>query len=186
MRCFIAVELSPALRHPLARLLHGLPRVHGVRWCTDEQLHVTLKFLGDVTDEQLQRVQEVMRNVSAQVKPFEVRLGSLGCFPSPRSPRVFWCGLHDQAGGCARWLALADPLLAKLGFERESRPFTPHVTLGRSRDREGSLAMQRTFQTVVGPPESEMTVDHVVLFESRLNPDGAEYTPLTAVPLGQA
>jgi RNA 2',3'-cyclic 3'-phosphodiesterase len=163
-----------------------LPRSRGVRWCDDDQLHVTLKFLGDVSDEQLPRVRDVLTNVSAQVEPFQAHLGTLGCFPSPRSPRVFWCGIADPAGACMRWVALADPLLAALGFEREARPFTPHVTLGRSKDRDGTNVLQRAFQTITGPPESEMTVDHVVLFESRLLPEGAQYTPLMTVPLGQS
>jgi 2'-5' RNA ligase len=185
MRCFVAVDLTPALRQPLLRLLQGLPRSTGVHWCTENQLHVTLKFLGDVSDAQLARVCDVIAATSTEVEPFSIRLGTLGCFPAPRSPRVFWCGITDPSGACARWVELADPRLAELGFEREARAYTPHVTLGRSKDRDGSAVLQRALQSTAAPPPNEMIVTSVVLFESRLLPQGAQYTPAATAPLGQ-
>jgi 2'-5' RNA ligase len=185
MRCFVAVELDPVLRNPLVRLLREqLPRTRDVRWCTEQQLHVTLKFLGEVADERIPKVCEVVAAASAQLQPFAIRLSSLGCFPSPNNARVLWCGIEDPTAGCQRWLTLADPPLAELGFERERRAYHAHITLGRSRTRDGSAVIRRVLETVPPPPPNEMTVEHVVLFESRLGAGGARYYPVSTAALG--
>lgn len=185
MRCFVAIELDPALRNPLVRLLREqLPRTRDVRWCSEHQLHVTLKFLGEVADQQTPNACEVVAAAAAQLQPFAIRLSGLGCFPSPNRARVLWCGMEDTTAGCQRWLALADPPLAELGFERETRAYHAHITLGRSKARGGSAVIRHVLETVPAPPPNEMTVDHLVLFESRLGPGGARYYPVSQVPLG--
>jgi 2'-5' RNA ligase len=97
---------------------------------------------------------------------------------------VLWCGIEDATEGCARWVKTADPLFAELGFQRESRAYHPHITLGRSKSRGGSAVIREVLGTVPPPPAKEMTVDHVVLFESRLGPGGARYYPVSSAPLG--
>ena len=184
MRCFVAVDLAPALRQPLLRLLRDLPRSREVRWCSENQLHITLKFLGDVEDAHVPRVCEAVSTAAAKVQPFPIRLTGLGCFPSPRNPRVLWCGVEDPDCGCARWLELADPLFSDLGFDRETRAFTPHVTLGRSKGRGGGAVMQDVLDNATAPRPVEMTVEEVVLFESRLLPQGAQYTAVHTAKLG--
>jgi len=185
MRTFIAIELSPAVRRPLIKLLRDLPVDREVRWCTEHQLHITLKFLGDVKDAQLARVCDAATAVSAQVAPFNLRIRGLGCFPAPRNPRVLWCGVDDPSAGCKRWVELADPLLAELGFKPETRAFTPHITLGRSKSTAGGRVFQRVLETVPPPETEQMQVAQVVVFESRLLPTGAEYKSLATIPLGR-
>ncbi|MFH1745998.1 MAG: RNA 2',3'-cyclic phosphodiesterase [Planctomycetota bacterium] len=182
MRCFVAVDLTRPLRQPLIKLLDELPRSRDVRWCTQHQLHVTLKFLGDVPDAQIAQVKDAVGTAAAQLAPFKIKLGELGCFPSPRNPRVFWCGITDPSAGCARWVQTADPLFADLGFEPETRAYTPHITLGRSKSSAGSEVLRDALQNTAAPPTTEMTVESVVLFESRLLPQGARYIPLATVP----
>lgn len=185
MRCFVAVELADTLREPLVRLLrHELPATRDVRWCTPQQLHLTLKFLGEVGDNQLRQVSAAVSAAAEQVAPFSLKLGHLGCFPSARSPRVLWVGMEDPGGGCARWLAAAEKLFEPLGFARETRPFQPHVTLGRSRGPKGAELLRRVLAQPAGLPPREMTVREVVLFESRLDPRGARYLPQHRAPLG--
>ena len=185
MRCFVAVELEDAVRRPLARLVREqLPRTREARWCTEQQLHVTLKFLGEVSDGQLPAVCDAVNAAAQPLEPFALRLTGLGCFPSPRNPRVLWCGVEDATGGCARWLALADPLFEKLGFPRETRALHPHITLGRSRSPAGGDVMRRVLDEVSVPATPAMTVGEIVLFESRLAPGGAQYTPRLRAGLG--
>ncbi len=186
MRSFVAVELSDDCRAPLVRILRALPRQRDVRWCTTDQLHVTLKFLGEVDDARLPPVIDVVERISAAGAPFTIRLGRLGAFPSPRSPRVLWCGLEDPAGGCARWVQAADPLFEALGFPREDRAYTAHITLGRSKGPAGSAALAQALAAAGPVPPLELLVDHVVLFESRLRPSGAEYVPTARARLGPA
>jgi len=186
MRCFVAVELDPALRSPLARMLREqLPRTRDVRWVSERQLHVTLKFLGDVNDGQLPGICDAVAAAAARLTPFPLRLGELGCFPNPRSARVLWCGVEDADGGCAAWLQHADPALAQLGFPPENRAFHPHITLGRSRNAAGTGVIRRVLEEVSAPAPREMTVTRVVLFESRLGPGGAQYTPQFTAEFGQ-
>ena len=186
MRCFVAIELDPALRQPLVKLLREqLPRTREVRWCSEQQLHVTLKFLGDVRDEQIPAICEAVAAAAGFVQPFALRLSGLGCFPSLRNPRVLWCGVEDATNGCARWLDLADPLFEELGFPRETRAFHPHVTLGRGKSPAGGNVIRRVLEEATAPSTPEMTVTQVVLFESRLLPTGARYIPQLAARLGQ-
>jgi len=185
MRTFIAIELEPALRRPLLALLHDVfPRDRDVRWCSENQLHVTLKFLGEIREDQLSAVCDAARAASAQVPPFAMRIKGLGVFPNPRSPRVLWCGVEDLTASCRRWVELADPLFADLGFEPETRAFTPHITLGRSKAPAGARVLREMLETAPAPETESMTVQQVVVYESRLLPTGAQYTPRATLPLG--
>jgi 2'-5' RNA ligase len=186
MRCFVAVELEDALRRPLAGLLHRkLPRTRDVRWCTEQQLHVTLKFLGEVPVDQVSEICEAVTAAAEFVEPFSLTLAGLGCFPSGRAPRVLWCGVEDPSKGCARWVELADPLFENLGFARETRRFHPHVTLGRSKSPAGGEVIRRVLGEIAVPAAPAMTVGELVLFESRLAPGGAQYTPRFKARLGR-
>lgn len=185
MRCFVAIELAAALRAPLVQLLRGLPRSREVRWCTEDQLHVTLKFLGEVEEGRIPKVCAALAAAGAQVEPFAVRLDGLGAFPTPRNPRVFWGGIADPAGGCARLVQLMDPPLEQLGFPREARAFTPHVTLGRSKSPAGNAVVRQALETARPPATAEMTVEQITLFQSILRPEGAQYVLVASVPLGR-
>lgn len=184
MRCFVAVELSDAGRRVLLKLLRGLPREREVRWCSEPQLHVTLKFLGDVRDGDLSAVCGALAAASAEVAPITLRLDGLGVFPNVHSPRVFWVGVDDPARACARWVSIADPLLAELGFAAETRVFTPHITLGRSKGPGGNRALARMLDETAAPEAVEMTAEEVVLFESHLSPQGARYSRVATFALG--
>lgn len=187
MRTFIAIELAPALRRPLVRLLREeLPAAPDVRWCTEHQLHLTLKFLGEVGDSLLPKVCDAAAAASAAVEPFPIRIAGLGVFPGPRSPRVLWCGVDDPNSGCRRWVAAADPLLAELGFKPETRAFTPHITLGRSRGPGGAAVLREALQTAPAPDTEPMEVRQLTVFESRLLPGGAQYRAMATIPLGAA
>jgi 2'-5' RNA ligase len=186
MRCFVAVELDPALRRPLVDLLHlHVPRTREVRWCTEQQLHVTLKFLGEVSDGRLSEFCEAVTAAAEFIEPFTLRLTELGCFPTSRNPRVLWCGVEDASDACARWVELADPLFEDLGVPRETRRFHPHITLGRSKSAAGADVMRRVLEKVSAPAAPAMTVDEIVLFESRLAPGGAQYRPRFKARLGR-
>ena len=185
MRCFVAIELDQPQRRPLVRLLREtLPRTRDVRWCSEQQLHVTLKFLGEVRDEQVPAICDAVAAASEFVKPFTLKLTDLGCFPSPRNPRVLWCGVADPTDGCARWLNLADPLFEELGFARETRAYHPHITLGRSKSAAGSRIICGVLDEVSAPAAPELAVKQVILYESRLLPSGAQYIPQFKAQLG--
>ena len=183
MRTFIAIELAPPLKRTLVSLLRGLPRADGVRWVTDNQLHLTLKFLGEVGDTQITKVCDIAAAACAQVQPFPLRLKGLGVFPAPRNPRVLWCGVEDPTASCRRWVDLADPPLTEMNYKPETRAFTPHITLGRSRSSAGSNVLRDVLESATPPETGEMLVDRVVVFESILRPAGAVYKAIATVHL---
>jgi 2'-5' RNA ligase len=183
VRCFVAIELDHAVRDALSRLLAAGRRfADGVRWCTAEQLHVTLRFLGDVADGDLKPVCDAVAQASAGRAPFPLRLTGLGCFPSPSRPRVLWAGV-DDGGVCGSWLGAADRRFAELGFAPEERSFHPHVTLARSKSPAGARMLQRALPELPAPREAAMLVRCITLFESRLEPGGARYLPAFTAPL---
>lgn len=184
MRTFIAIELEPAVKRPIIQLLRSFPRADGVSWCSEPQLHVTLKFLGEITDPQLGRVLRVAEEASAAVAPFEFTVRGLGVFPAPANPRVLWCGVDDPTAGCRRWVEAADVLFEGIDVKPETRAFTPHITLGRSKSGAGSAVLRELLRTASPPMCPAMRAAEVVVFESILGPGGARYKPVARVPLG--
>jgi 2'-5' RNA ligase len=158
----------------------GLP----VRWVEVEALHLTLKFLGEVPKDRVDRVRAALATVATKSKPFEVKLGGFGAFPSLRKPRVIWAGAYASP----ELRCLKHDLeweFAALGYAREARAFHPHLTLGRARP-EAAAGDFRDLEELVEPLKYEgaLTVHSVVLLRSTLGPLGASYDTIDTVRLG--
>ena len=184
MRLFIAIELPDAARRSLERRVSEMRGNHGWRFVPARNLHLTLRFLGEVSAEQLQPLSAACAPAVQSVTGGSLELTGLGVFPGPRRPRVLWCGLDQHP---ADWLL---PLARKVeqavrsaGFAAEERAFRPHVTLGRA------ARGQRPRAPLSGPgPEGReeavrFEVSRVVLYRSRLGPAGARYEVLETWPL---
>jgi 2'-5' RNA ligase len=184
MRTFIAIELDRGIRQQLIKLLRSFPQADGVRWVSDNQLHLTLKFLGDVPDAKIPNICDIAAEACAEVAPFPIRIAGLGVFPKPANPRVLWCGVEDQTQSCRRWIELADPLLTELNYKPETRAYTPHITLGRSKSTPGARVLREMLDNAEPPDTQPMQVERVVVFESKLLPTGAVYRPIAKVALG--
>jgi 2'-5' RNA ligase len=177
VRAFVAIELDARLREAMRDLQARLrPRCSGIRMTRPEGIHLTLRFLGDTSPEQVETLQPLLASAAAACPAAEARVGGLGTFPDRGSPRILWLGLDvpatvfDLQRACERAARTA-------GFEREERPFKAHLTLGRWRDRAPRPDL---------PPADLGTtrLETLVLFKSDLRPDGAVYTPLARVALG--
>ncbi len=179
MRLFVAIEIEPAIRERIGEFVDRLrPRISEARWVRPEGLHVTLKFLGNVADERRAAIEKALRSVRG--KPFTLSLKSLGMFPNPRSPRVLWVGI-EAGPELERIAADIDRQMASVGFEREKRAFSPHVTLARFNERpEGNLG-----SLISETPLSfgTMTASRFHLYESKLSPKGSRYTKITSFDL---
>lgn len=191
MRLFLAVELDERVRRAAAQAAADLSRALGadggsgaIGWVRPEHMHLTVRFLGETAEERLPGLRQALAAPLA-TPAFELRFAGLGTFP-PRGPaRVIWLGIasgHDQLAAAHREV---EERLARLGFEREDRPFRAHLTLGRVRDRLGGRAASIISGTQVGdlPP---CAAREVTLFESRLSPRGPSYTALWRTSLGPA
>jgi RNA 2',3'-cyclic 3'-phosphodiesterase len=180
VRAFVAVFPPPEVREALAEAARELPVAGKVRLTPPANVHLTLKFLGDIPREDLGRVAEALEPLRARHEPFEAGISGFGAFPSPRKARILWAGIGE---GADRLRALArdvEESLEPLGFEREDRAYVPHLTVGRARGRPVALEAAETPSPIPG-----FFVRQVELVESVLGKAGATYTTLAAYPLSE-
>ncbi len=184
-RLFIAMELPADARHAVATGISPIRRKgFDVKWVATENLHLTLKFLGNTPDDQVEAIREVMERCAAGLPPLHLSLQGMGAFPSARKPRVLWVGMQGEVEPLAGLARALDRELEPLGFVPENRPFSPHITTGRAR-RGGRLpSMERLFPETEGEVLAEFVVGEIVLFESTLTPSGPIYTRAAVVTLG--
>ena len=186
MRLFIAMNFPAALRRSIAAIGADLER-SGVpaRWVDHTAVHLTLKFLGDMPVARGDGIAATMEKIAATMEPVRLQFGGVGAFPSPRRPRVIWVGI--ESGPRLRLLHDAlDRGMAGFGVDRESRPFRPHVTLGRVH-RDSGPGQFREFERQVRSLglDTEIEIDRIDLMESRLRSDGPEYLRVRGARLGQ-
>lgn len=184
IRSFIAIELSEELKAGLEEIQKKLRRSDAdVKWVRPEGIHLTLKFLGSVTPEELERVSRAVEPAVAGVKPFELTLKSLGCFPSTRSPRVIWVGVDGGGEEVCCLQRIVEGQAAAAGFPPEERAFQPHLTVGRVRSSRGKAALARLVEENQGVNLGSLRADAVHLFRSDLRPSGAVYTKMKTFPM---
>jgi len=188
IRAFIAIDLPEEIRQHLSRVSHKLQQQlqsYPIRWVPPKNIHLTLKFLGDVSDHNLHMLTHLLAGEVESHRPFEFGVGTLGAFPDLRRPRVIWVGIEapDELVALQRGI---DHAMAKLGYTTERRPFQPHLTLGRvSRNATGaevrdiSHVLQKTTVGFLGSTR----VTEVHLYRSDLRPHGAVYTRLFTTSL---
>jgi RNA 2',3'-cyclic 3'-phosphodiesterase len=183
LRLFVAVDVPTEQLEWLAAAL--APRrslLEGARWTKPENQHVTLKFLGWVDAPRVDDVSAALEPVGRSHRAASLSLTELGAFPSERRARVLWVGLDDPAGLLPSLAAATDEALAPLGFEPESRAFSPHLTLARlKRPASVSALVTEPFDAGTAP----FVVNHLALYRSYLHPQGARYEVLRTYPLGQ-
>ena len=188
LRAFIAVEIPQeihkAIENETAPLRAALNKSL-VRWVPTDNMHLTLKFLGDVSPTNLEMLEQMLSVEVSQHRAFELRFGGLGAFPNPKRPRVIWIGIQAPAGLEALQHCI-EAAAATLGYPNEKRPFSPHLTVGRVKQKVGSAGMQKIRavleETKIGSlGTTQVTAVH--LFKSDLKPTGAEYTRLFSAPL---
>ena len=176
MRTFIAVNLPESIRRDFGHHLDRFrPLARGVSWVPPGNVHITLKFLGEVPDNELSGVNEAVKNALSGYPPFEVQLGGFGAFPNFRRPRVFWVGITGGVEPLRELARSIENQLVPLGFEREKRKFSAHITLGRIR-RPGNYDELRQAAESTEYNSQPFTVPSVEVMKSVLSPKGAQYS----------
>jgi 2'-5' RNA ligase len=189
-RAFIAVHLSAelcAMLVSLSRQLEICPGGRAARWLPGENMHLTLKFLGDVEDARLLQVCEAVSAVCSLRPPIDVGVSGLGCFPNTARPRIVWAGITYGAAELAALAAATDVALSQLAFAREPRSFSAHVTLGRAEKHATSAELSGLGRMIAGQRVAmigHMTVESVSVVKSDLRPAGPLYTDLHVAALG--
>ncbi len=186
VRVFIAVPLDPELRDAAAGLRRHLNSAADVlRWVPPGNLHLTLKFLGEIAEGRLVNVVNAVREAARGTRPFTITLAGAGGFPSIRRPQVVWVGVgegSDSLVGLARDL---DAALHRVKFPRERRPFRPHLTVARARQGGRLPDLSAALGSLGGLVMGSQAVDLLVVMESQLHPSGATYRPIEEVGLGE-
>ena len=183
-RAFIAIELPAEVTGALSSLQATL-KGQGVklRWVRPGNIHLTLKFLGEVSAERLQAVQGVVQEVAGSHAAFSLVSRGLGAFPSVKKPRVLWSGIHGEVDRLAALQSHLDQALARFGFVPETRAFRGHLTLGRVKGSVRAKALADAITACGAFSSPAWGVERLVLFKSDLQPSGAVYTVLSSAEL---
>ncbi|MGE0653819.1 MAG: RNA 2',3'-cyclic phosphodiesterase, partial [Alphaproteobacteria bacterium] len=154
-----------------------------VRWTPAEQLHVTVKFLGDVPDADVPKVCTALERTAQGMESFSATFETTGCFP-PRGPvRIVWAGANDETGEFQACAGCVESEMEVLGFPREDRPFTPHVTIGRVKDDSSGGRLRSAVDAATLEPVAQ-SIDTLTLMSSVLSPKGPTYAIVSRAALG--
>jgi len=188
IRTFVAVPVSDQARDAVTSAEDDLRRAGAdVKWVEARNIHITLKFLGNVETGQLDQLQAALRSALAGVKPLEITLSGTGTFPSGKKHvRVVWVGITEGKQDLVKVAAAVEEGCAGLGFAREERPFSPHLTIGRVRRESGQLAELAARVSGYQFNPLKVEIDRVNLMRSELSPKGPTYTVLETVALEQS
>jgi len=188
LRSFIAIEIPTDVQDAMDRSTAALKKALArplVRWVAAHNVHLTLKFLGDVSPANLELLAQALKFEAGQHASFSLSIGGLGVFPNLRRPRIVWIGIEAPAALQALQRGI-EAAAARLGYEPENRPFSPHLTIGRVNQNASAAEVQQIRaaleQTRVGALGA-VTVEAVQIFKSDLQPGGAVYTNLYTLPM---
>jgi len=178
MRLFVAVFPPAEVQRAAARVIDALRRDgDGVSWVKPDNLHYTMRFLGEVGESGTRRVADAADRAVRGRKAFDAELGAPGAFPSARRARVLWLGMSRGERPLLELAGALQTELARLGFEKERRPFSPHLTIGRVREfGPGGTDDWSEALAAAAPAAAAFRVDRLAVVQSQLNPRGSIYT----------
>jgi 2'-5' RNA ligase len=181
MRAFVAIDLPAEIQAALASQQAAFRAASAdARWTRPEGTHLTLKFLGEINDQQVSQVREALSALPS-FPPFVVEVKGFGFFPDAHRPSVFWAGVEapPELGELARRV---EDSLERLGFARERRPFNPHLTLARFKVPRAQPGLRILAERQASTSLGRFEVSEFFLFESKLSPHGAEYRKVARFP----
>ena len=180
IRAFIAIELPENVRLALFQggqaLSERLNSSGVVRWVPSENLHLTLRFLGDSDNDQLEKVESGINDIAQRSTDFELYLGKLGCVPNRGKPRIIWVDLGGNLAALSLLQQEIEKMLSNLRWPSESRRFNAHITLGRVKNSKQVVSASFPWEMALDP--LQIRVSHISLISSDLRPSGAVYTVL--------
>jgi len=183
IRCFAAIEIPNDIKQEIDLYVQNLKEIAPeIKWVKARSLHITIKFLGEIEPDLCDSVKTSLDGISDVASSFKIKISDSGAFPNYNRPRVVWLGLSPSPGDALfnifKWI---DNNLSDLGFEKEKRKFSPHLTIGRIK-YPGNFSSLFDYMNNNKIGEYEFNVSQVVLMQSQLHPTGAKYTPLKIYP----
>ena len=183
IRSFIAIEIPQDLKNKIREWQDGLKKtVSGVKWVVPDNIHITLKFLGNINENQIPELKQAIINSVSGSGQFEIEVSGEGCFPNMRRPRVIWLGVEKGKDALKKIASNIENECRRIGFEKERRPYSPHFTVGRVKFLKDTSALQKYFMENPFNPEI-FRAEEIILMKSDLTPSGAVYTPLEKIGL---
>lgn len=189
IRVFIAVDLPPAIQESVEKQTASLRRTLGddlIRWVPAQNMHLTLKFIGNIAASHLDFLKQMLTQSVNSQRQFDLQIGGIGSFPNLKRPRVLWVGIHAPAD-LTSLQKNVEAGAVRLGYEKEERGFSPHLTLGRVGQNVSAADLQRIRSALENTQIGRIgtaTIEAVHLYKSDLHTDGSIYTKLLSVPLG--
>ena len=185
IRNFIAVDIPDEIKDKIAEIQMELqPILPKVSWVKPSNIHLTLKFLGDVAPEQIPSIEDVIRRTVEDQQPFNMEIGSIGAFKNFSQPKVLWIGVTTNATPIAKLAESLDSTLNCRSFPKEGRKFIPHLTIARIRNRISLTEFVSYFDAYDQMDYVPIHVKQISLIKSQLNSEGAVYTKLQTVQFG--
>lgn len=183
VRSFIAIEIPSTIQKNIETYQQPLRKMGGgVSWVKAKNIHLTLKFLGDVPETQINDISNKIFETCANVPQFKISITGTGFFPNAKRPKIVWVGCQEPSGTLTILQKAIDARLSEIGFERETRKFSPHLTIGRIKNPLGIQDMVQKVET--GKFDGgEFVVREIILMQSQLHPGGSIYTPLSKINL---
>lgn len=185
MRTFIAIELPKEIKNYLAQIQDDL-RATGadVKWVEPGNIHLTLKFLGDRDDKKVKQISCLLDEITKDTTTYQIKIFSVGVFPKIETPRVIWAGISDGDSETKIIAKQLEEEIARLGIPKEDRPFSSHITLGRTRSGLNLDKLSGKLTSMAGKITPQVfRVDKITLFKSTLTPKGPVYEALKEVKL---
>lgn len=189
LRIFVAIDIPEFVCRQLAEhIAYFKQRIppEVIRWVNQRGIHLTLKFLGDVSPGKIGQIVKLLESVGPIYEPFEVEVRGFGCFPNPRRPRVLWVGVLEPSATLIDMHACLESGFESIGFKREVRPFHPHLTIGRVKrnvERSDINHLSETLAMSEIGSLGRFQVEEIYLIRSELKPTGAVYSKLAAIGL---
>ncbi|MBM2838384.1 MAG: 2',3'-cyclic phosphodiesterase [Deltaproteobacteria bacterium] len=184
IRAFIACDIPEALLEKISSIQEKLKGLDAeVSWTKVSSIHLTIRFLGDIEEGLVDKVDAAIKEASIGQPPFDINIKGSGVFPNLKHPRVIWLGIDDGAKGLTNLQQGFEDGLKALGFEPEEREFRPHLTLGRVKGQKGKESLSSAVSELRDVEIGSFTIDRVILYKSELKPTGAIYTKLREVEL---
>jgi 2'-5' RNA ligase len=186
IRAFLAIDPPEDILQAMSRLQEKLKREIGGRisWTKPQGQHLTLKFFGDISTEDLKNICSAVQKRIVSESKLNLKVETLGVFPDARRPRVLWCGISGDLEKLIALQKILDRDFADIGFPVEDRPFQAHLTLGRIKGSQGLTEINEALIRYNTVAAGEFNCTELILFQSRLTPQGAIYTKLAEFALG--
>lgn len=184
MRIFISIEIPEEIKEKIEKLVNSMKlMLTPIKWADKKNLHVTLKFLGWVADEKLPEMKKCIADCVRGFGPFTLNFAGIGSFPDQKHPRAIWVALNEGADRSKKLADKIDCEISRQGFREEEREFTPHLTIGRIKEKVDVAALSKFVLEHGGTDFGSMKVGHISIMKSTLRRSGPTYEELDQVKI---